>query len=345
MKRHKIKLLYFADIKDLSFFKTQKFFINTEDILLKLGFDIIVTNRISDSWKMDYDGLFCFFFKWSSVASLVAKFRGKKVFFTGGLDDLDSQYAPPLRYFRQVLTFKICRWMADFCLVESHADMSNINKVCLIKNHKNLYYSPQGIDFNIYRCDIQEKQPLFSTICWMGETSNPIRKGVDVALFYFKFLKTKPEFKDYKFVIMGKNGPGFSYIEQYIKQLQIEDSVIYTGEVSEAKKINILKKTRFFFQLSRTEGFGLAALEAMAAHCIPIHSGKGGLKDVLSMDGILINIDNFNYTMDSIEFDVYDRLLEITTENLNSYYTRIQSQFDEKVRENNFRETILRSFE
>lgn len=339
-----MKLLFFADIKDLSLFKTQKFFVNTVDILKRIGFDIVVTNNILDAWKLEYDGLFCFFYKRSSVASILAKLRGKKVFFTGGLDDLDAQYASLFRFIRQAITFKVCRWMADYCLIESHTDMNNINKVCLFKNHNNLYYSPQGLDLNKYQCDLSKKEPLFSTICWMGETSNPIRKGVDIALFYFKYLIMKPEFKDYKFIIMGKNGPGYSYLEQYIKQLQLEDSVIYTGEVTEERKIEILKKSKYFFQLSRTEGFGLAALEAMASHCIPIHSGKGGLKDVLSTDGVLIDIEKFNYSLESIESDLYDRLINIHNDDIMKYYERISSQFDTKIREDNFRRTILKSF-
>ena len=49
------------------------------------------------------------------------------------------------------------------------------------------------------------------------------------------------------------------------------------GEVSEEDKINLLKRSKYYFQLSLYEGFGLAALEALCADNILIHSGKGGL--------------------------------------------------------------------
>ena len=68
-------------------------------------------------------------------------------------------------------------------------------------------------------------------------------------------------------------------LEQLIQKLKITNKVIFTGEIEEDKKITLLKNNRYYFQLSTYEGFGIAALEALAAGNIVIHSGKGGLND------------------------------------------------------------------
>ena len=339
------KILFFANTSHIEAVYTQMFFVNTIALLEDLGYNVIVTNRISDSIKYDYDAIFNYFYKRGVFASIIAKLRRKKVFFTGGLDDLDVNYATKFRYIRQVFIFKICRWLADWCLVESHADLNNIHKICIFKNHKNLYYSPQAADLKKYRAKIEDKENVFSTICWLGEVSNPIRKGVDTALYYFKYLTGFEEFRDARFYIMGRDGKARSYIEDIIKKLELQNNVIITGEVTEEEKIQILGKSRYFFQLSKTEGFGLAALEALASSCIPIHSGKGGLKDVIASDGVLIDIDNFDYSIDTVDTTVYDRLKNVTEGDINKMLERIYQTFDISVRKRNFKNTIVNSME
>lgn len=64
------------------------------------------------------------------------------------------------------------------------------------------------------------------------------------------------------------------------------------GEVSEEEKIAFLKRSKYYFQLSLYEGFGLAALEALCASNILIHSGKGGLANPIYKEQLVFNIDN-----------------------------------------------------
>ena len=77
-------ILFYAAVKDVSLFHTQMFYENTKKTLEELGFNVIMTNRMSDALKLKYDGLLCFFFRQGVIPALFAKLRRKKVFFTGG---------------------------------------------------------------------------------------------------------------------------------------------------------------------------------------------------------------------------------------------------------------------
>lgn len=108
----------------------------------------------------------------------------------------------------------------------------------------------------------------------MGDEGNVVRKGVDKALQIFAELKKIPEFVDYRFVIIGRKGEGEVLVRSIIDKYNLKGSVELKGEVSEEDKINLLKQSKYYFQLSLYEGFGLAALEALCANNIIIHSGR-----------------------------------------------------------------------
>src|SRR5699024_196 len=108
----------------------------------------------------------------------------------------------------------------------------------------------------------------------------------------FAELKKIPEFVDYRFVIIGRKGEGEVLVRSIIDKYNLKGSVELKGEVSEEDKINLLKQSKYYFQLSLYEGFGLAALEALCANNIIIHSGKGGLANPIYKEQLLFDIDN-----------------------------------------------------
>lgn len=337
-------LLFYASVKDPSLFQTQKFYVNTVRVLRKIGFNVILTNKCRSALMERYDGLFCFFYRKSVIPAYIAKARGKKVFFTGGIDALERSQSSRKSYLIQLILFKLCRWVADSCLIESMADLRNANRVCLIKNHKNLVYCPQAIITKNYDCNLSDKEDIFTTICWQGTEENIKRKGVDKALTCFSKIVEDNFFRDCKFYIIGRQGAGTKYIQKIAQKLGIERYVVLTGEISEGEKISILKRSRYFFQLSSYEGFGLAALEAIASKCIPIHSGRGGLNDTLKCVGVKVDIDRIQ---DDQMGDIIEKLksnLEKYVSDIEEIQIRIREEFDESVRIKNFEKTICKSF-
>jgi len=79
-------------------------------------------------------------------------------------------------------------------------------------------------------------------------------------------------------LMMVGDGPERLGAEQLVKELGIEDKVIFFGNSSEID--SILKYSDLFLLPSETESFGLAALEAMANNVPVISSNTGGLPEV-----------------------------------------------------------------
>lgn len=286
----KKKILFYSSVSSLELFKTQRYYQIDIALLEDLGYDILLSNRILDSflfWK--YDILFSYFYRYSFFAALLARGFGRRVYFTGGIDSLDKDYASSYNYKIQVLFFKLCYWVSNSCIVVSRSDLKNIIKINSSK--RKLSYSEHAIDTRQFVSDIP-KEKLFTTIVWMGTKSNVKRKGIDTALRIFAELKKVPAYADYRFIIMGKKGEGVNYVQSIIDKYCLNNSVELTGEVSEEEKIAFLKRSKYYFQLSQYEGFGIAALEALCAKNVIIHSGKGGLANPVYSDQLLFNVDN-----------------------------------------------------
>ena len=288
------KVLFYSSVRDKSLFYTQKFYQFDASILEGIGFQVTFSNQVIDSflfWR--YDIVYAYFYRKSVLVTLFAKIFGRRVYLTGGIDDLDRTHASKRKYDIQIILFKFCYLLADKCIIVSDSDYKNIKQ--LYKDDKKLsklVVSEHSIDTLPYKeqCD---KKNIMTSIVWMGTVGNVRRKGVDTAIKLFSKMCEDPCYEDYKFIIIGKKGLGTHYLEELIREYGVESKVSIVGELPEADKIAYLKESKFYFQLSEYEGFGMAALEAICALNIVIHSGKGGLNNAIYMDnGILFNIDN-----------------------------------------------------
>jgi glycosyltransferase involved in cell wall biosynthesis len=63
-----------------------------------------------------------------------------------------------------------------------------------------------------------------------------------------------------------------------------------TGELPEV--VPLLQRARFYCQLSRREGFGVAVAEAMACKCVPMVSDSGALPEVVRQCGVIVPNDD-----------------------------------------------------
>ena len=90
----------------------------------------------------------------------------------------------------------------------------------------------------------------------------------------------QPVASNLKLIIAGKKGWMYEEIFNKVKQLRLEDKVIFTGYVSEEEKQALLKKAIAFILPSLYEGFGIPAIEAMQAGCPVIVSRNSSLPEV-----------------------------------------------------------------
>ena len=101
----------------------------------------------------------------------------------------------------------------------------------------------------------------------------PVKRIEDVIKIFFEVQKEIPS----KLLMIGE-GPERKKAEILTKQLGIKNKVFFLGNSTEIDKI--LCYTDVFLLPSRTESFGLAALEAMAAKTAIISTNTGGLPEV-----------------------------------------------------------------
>ncbi|MDN3644200.1 N-acetyl-alpha-D-glucosaminyl L-malate synthase BshA [Lutimonas halocynthiae] len=101
----------------------------------------------------------------------------------------------------------------------------------------------------------------------------PVKRVLDVIRIFHKVQKEIPS----KLILVG-DGPDKEKADLLAKELGVKDKVLFLGKSDEIRKILCL--TDLFLLPSETESFGLAALEAMAAHTPVISSNTGGLSEV-----------------------------------------------------------------
>jgi glycosyltransferase involved in cell wall biosynthesis len=338
----KNKILFYSSVSNIELFETQKFYKTDISLLKSLGFDVSVTNRIIDFlffWK--YDLAFIYFFRYGFFVSLIARILGKPAYFTGGIDDLDITYATPKRYKIQKVFFKLCCFCSTKCILVSTTDMANVKKIYNGVLPKKVILSFHTIEVENFLCsNPQNKGNDFSTIVWMGGEVNVIRKGVDLALRVFSELSTKySEYQNSMFIVIGKKGDGTDFLVELCKQLNITEKVIFTDEVDETTKINLLLSSRYYMQLSKYEGFGIAATEALAAQNIVINSGKGGLIDSVGKHGIQIDI---NKDLKKQIDNLHNQIQNIDSVFLKAGEQYVIDNFSYNLRKTDFKRIILR---
>ena len=101
----------------------------------------------------------------------------------------------------------------------------------------------------------------------------PVKRIPDVIDIFYK-VQQKVEAK----LLMVGDGPERDKAEKKVIELGISEKVLFLGNSSEVDKILCLSD--LFLLPSRTESFGLAALEAMAAKTPVISTNSGGLSEV-----------------------------------------------------------------
>lgn len=327
-------ILFYSSVKTKKMFFLQSYYRCDIKILKDLGHKVILSNSILDFfcfWK--YDVAFLYFYRYSFFCALLAKLFRKRVYFTGGIDYLDQLFATTKQRLIQILFFKMCNLLSNKSIIVSSADWNNITKLYGGKAPRNCiknFHTVNTDDFyseNIFL----NKENIITTIAWMVNLDNVFRKGVDKTIIAFSsFVKTHPQ---YKLIIAGSPGAGSAYIQELIDKYHIKENVVYIGAITEEDKINLLKKSRCYMQLSLYEGLGIAAIEALAAGNIVIHSGNGGLKDALGSYGYIVDINDQQCILKALEKACFS---EIDKASFNKSIEYIKTNFSYQARLNLF---------
>jgi glycosyltransferase involved in cell wall biosynthesis len=132
-------------------------------------------------------------------------------------------------------------------------------------------------------------------------------KNIDRLIEVFARIKQKPNIdKDLKLVLVGKKDYFFEIIMNQVKQLDLEDSVIFTGYVLDEELISLYENSLFYVFPSLYEGFGLPPLEAIALGAPIVISNTTCLPEIFGE-----NIEYFDpKSKDNMEQIIYNFILD-----------------------------------
>jgi glycosyltransferase involved in cell wall biosynthesis len=146
-----------------------------------------------------------------------------------------------------------------------------------------------GIDLNVFK-PIDVKKIVAENTIVIGTIKSlaPIY-GIDILIRAFKkVVDAKPEIK-LKLLIVG-GGVGEQEYKGLVKQLNIQEHVVFTGKVEYNKVVEYHNMIDIFVNVSRNESFGVSVLEASACKKPVIVSNVGGLPEVVDPEktGIIV---------------------------------------------------------
>ncbi|WP_263840189.1 glycosyltransferase family 4 protein [Salinibacter sp.] len=151
-----------------------------------------------------------------------------------------------------------------------------------------------GVDINYWKSveESKKKCPSCShkpVIANVGALRNV--KGQDILLHAFARLRASEV--EAQLWLVG-DGQRRDELEHLASQLEIEDHVTFHGWCSRDEVRETLRESTVFAFPSRNEGFGMAALEAMAAGTPVVASKVGGLPEIItsSEEGRLVSSED-----------------------------------------------------
>ncbi len=330
-----MKSCLYSSVKDKALFSRVGFYRNDLEALKLCSDEALITNSIFELVRFKPDLIVAYFFTKSILAAVCGRLIGARIIIGGGGDQFSPVLGSGLRLFvHRVLAF-ICLLLAHRISLSCTDDLVNIKKLCFGFKflEKKLHFDNHVvIPSPLLRVVENDRTIQFAafTLCWMGSEGNVRRKGVDRAVRLISMLRTLNV--DASLNIAGTDGPGRVFLEKLIHELDLIDHVHILGAISEDEKNKRLAEGCVYIQLSEHEGFGVAAAEAFFSGMIVVHSNKGGLRDVIGENGLIVDlavIDNSD--IDAVcnfytQFLNYKINTEFLKNNLKNYSIQMRSE-------------------
>ncbi len=115
-------------------------------------------------------------------------------------------------------------------------------------------------------------------------------KNIEGLLKAFRIFDQKNH--GYQLVIAGKKGWLFGRIFALVKELKLENKVVFTGFVDKSDIPGLLKGASVFVLPSFWEGFGIPVVESMAVGTPVVVSSVGSLPEIVDRAGIIVDPRN-----------------------------------------------------
>ena len=182
-------------------------------------------------------------------------------------------------------------------LCNSKSTASDVNKIYRIPLNK-IKVIKLGFDRSLYYPKNLTREQFFLVI----GRHNPY-KNLTRLLKAFKLFNNK----NYKIIFIGPCDKRFTpRLKKLSKKLYIDGQCEWRDWVSAEEKLNLLNTCKALYIISLWEGFGLPALEALACGTKVVSSNKGGLTEIVSGIGTIVDpkdIKQITQTMKEISLE------------------------------------------
>lgn len=121
------------------------------------------------------------------------------------------------------------------------------------------------------------------------------RKNIIHAIKAFELFNPRHD-NSFKLVLIGKTGWLSGEFEQVVKTSPQKENIVLTGFIDDTEKQLLLRSCACTFLVGYYEGFGIPAIESMAAGVVPVVSNTASLPEVVGGFGILVD----PYSVDKI---------------------------------------------
>jgi glycosyltransferase involved in cell wall biosynthesis len=158
----------------------------------------------------------------------------------------------------------------------------------------------QKITNDINKADLKKELNISHRDIIIGAVSRLRQeKGIDTLIKAFSLLTQN--YTNIHLLIVG-TGPDEEVLKSYVKESGISSQVVFYGQASWERAMELLSIMDIVVVPSRFEGFGLTAAEAMAAGKPVIASNTSGLKEVVcdNQTGLLFPVGDFEALKNSM---------------------------------------------
>lgn len=296
-------------------------------ILEELGFEVVVANRFRNiPW--DCDLYFSWWASGSVLPMIVAKIVGKpNIVVAGGNEAMfykDSVSGLALGYLSMPLYKRVATRMAlRLSTVVTAVSKFMLEDVTRLAGRPVLVV-PNSVDTDRFLPDEQESKRYVTTCFRLDEGPTTLKRGENFLRAAAKVLEQHPH---EVFVIIGFKGDAYLRLVALVEEMEIRDSVIFTGAIHNNEVRDWLVRSKCYVQISDTETFGVAVAEAMSTGTPVVVSRRGALPELVGSLGTYVD----HNSVDSIAAGIV-RVIDMPSERRNQLGAEMRSSIVAKYR-------------
>lgn len=184
------------------------------------------------------------------------------------------------------------------------ATSETINKCIQDIYPRTVHVIPFGIDFDTFKPNGAPKNKEYFVV---GAIKS-LEKVYNIDVLVKAFAGLHSRHSNTRLLIVG-DGTERENLQQLVKQLNISDSVEFTGRVPSKETPNYFNKLNCLVNISQYESFGVSVVEAMACKVPVVVSDTGGLKEIVNNGdmGICVEPGNVEQTSLAVEKIMLDK--------------------------------------